>query len=157
MKKTFLVGFLLLTSSAFAGGGGGLDFDHKVREVKKMECRSGETVLTFIDITYRDPEIGLFDSTNLFIQSPGGAKPQNFFVWAHSVLKTVPGVRILKLEKMAMIERSWVSKESYFDIEVDFVTGRGTLAVSDFNPSKPSRFDDPSMTMSLSDCIQFKR
>ena len=143
-----LIGFSLSASFALAGGGGGLHFDNKVEEVKKAECSAGANLLTFSDITWRDPEIGLFMSTNLVIETPGQA-PKTFFVWAQSKLQGLNRTGELHWEKVAMIDSArgtW----TYFDLDVNFSTGKGTLAGASYVGNQ--KFSDPFLSLQLSGC-----
>lgn len=153
MKSVFLalLGISIFTSSAFAGGGGGLHFDHKIKEVKKAQCMSGASRLTFTDITYEDPEVGLFVSTNLDIETPG-APVKNYFVWARSVLTSLPRAVVLKLEKKGFVERNFQNDEAYFDIDINFLTGEGTLSASRYT----GKMEAPYMTLSLQGCVRAK-
>ncbi len=152
-KLFMLMGISFFAISAFAGGGGGLSFEDKVKEVRKAECFAGTSHLNFSDITWRDPEIDLFKSTNLVIED-AGVPTKRFFVWSESVLGTLPKAKTLKLVHVAMVEKgtdfSW-----YFDIDIDFTTGEGFLAASRWN-DQTHKLDKPYMSIQLRDCALAK-
>jgi hypothetical protein len=151
MKYVFIFLAAIGSSTAFAGGGGGLHFDDKVREVKKIECRSSSARLTFSDITWYDDEEGYFDSTNLVIERPG-ANPLRYFVWASSMFVDIPsGTPSLTLKKVAMVDKTFLNKETYFNIDIDFATGKGFLSGARYD-SVAKKVAEPYMTMTLNDC-----
>ncbi|MGE3260158.1 MAG: hypothetical protein AB7K68_00105 [Bacteriovoracia bacterium] len=147
--KAFILLLLIAPACALAGGGGGLHFDDKVKEVKKAECRSGASRLTFSDITWYDPEEEEFDSTNLVIETPGQPS-KTYFVWAHSELQNIRKTGVIQWKKVAMQEPG-KNIEIYFDVNVNFSTGEGYLEMASYLGGR--EFSAPFGAMQLSNCV----